>query len=64
MKILTFGARLIDRLVPAVDARAAICWPYSVVCYCLNHRKYMRFCSACEAGGGGCTACLATVVAC
>jgi hypothetical protein len=64
MKILTFGTRLVNRLVPAVDAHATICPPYTVTCYCLNHRKYMRVCSACPAGGGGCSACLATVIAC
>ena len=65
MKLLSFGARLVDRLVPSVDAHAAgDCRLATVFCYCSNHKKYMRFCSVCVDGGGGCSACMATIIAC
>ena len=63
MRIISFGARLVNRLVPTVDAHA-ICKPYSAFCYCLNHMRYIRICSFCEAGGGSCSACIGTGVAC
>ena len=64
MKILTLGTRLVNRLVPTVDAHA-ICKPYSVFCGCFNNRRYIRICSYCEGSGGGpCSACLNTNAAC
>ena len=63
MKIPSPVARLVNRLVPTVDAHA-ICKPYSSFCGCFNHRRSFRICSYCEGSGGTCSACLNTNIAC
>jgi hypothetical protein len=66
MKTPALVARLVDRLVPSVDAHAqGPCYLGTSFCYCQNHKRYQRLCSICEAGGGGwCSPCYATTIAC
>jgi hypothetical protein len=63
VRFLSFGTRLVNRLMPTVDAHAG-CKITGVPCYCLNHKSYRRICSYCEGSGGWCSACVSTNVAC
>jgi hypothetical protein len=63
MKILGVGTRLLNRLVPTVDAHAYCTPPTTSTCYCLNHVRYIRLCGFCsgpQGPVGSCTACFAS----
>jgi hypothetical protein len=65
MKTLSLVARLVNRLVPSVEAHAqGPCYYYTSFCYCQNHKRYQRLGYACEYGGGWVSGCYATTIAC
>ena len=65
MKLISFGARLVNRLVPTVDAHAAgYCYLTGSFCYCSNHKRYNRMCYICDTGSLSCSSCIATTLAC
>ena len=58
-------SRLVNRLVPSVEAHArGPCYLGTSFCYCQNHKRYQRLCSICEYGGGWCSGCYASTIAC
>jgi hypothetical protein len=51
MSILSSGARLVNRLVPTVDAHAYCMAPYTVTS-CYNHVKTVNVCGCCSGPQG------------